>query len=504
LNIALSAIDRTESAANVPVLRRIFSFPVMLASLLAMLAVLTVQQRFDDPDMWWHLKTGEVIWTTHTIPTTDLFSYTTNHHAWIPHEWLSQVLIYGAYRWGGYSGLMVWLCFFTAALLIAGYTLCSLYSGNSKVALIGALAIWLFGTVGFAVRPHMIGYLLLIIELLLLHLGQTRNRRWLLGLPPLFAIWVNCHGSFFFGFLLLGLFLFCSFFDFQIGLLLSSQWEIRCRRSLILAFSLSAAALFLNPAGVQQVLYPLNTMFFQPINLSEIAEWKPLQWDGRGISLLVVLVSIFLLLILRQSKLFLHEMLLLILGTWLALTHERMEFVFGILAAPILSRLLMPVWDSYDFEKDRPWPNVVLITISILIMYVAFPNRQQLVTQVNNGNPVKAVEFIRSRHLTGHMLNSYRFGGYLIWALPEQPVFIDGRADLFEWAGVLGDFSKWATLQNDPDTLLEKYKIDFCLLERESPMVHVMAVLNGWKVIYSDDLSVIFARQTPLSLRSSN
>src|SRR5260370_16299191 len=381
----------------------------MLASLLAMLAVLTVRQRFNDPDMWWHLKTGEVVWTTHTSPITDLFSYTTNHHGWIPHEWLSQVLIYSAYRWGGYSGLMVWLCFFTAALLIAGYTLCSLYSGNSKVALIGALAIWLFGTIGFAVRPHMIGYLLLIIELLLLHLGQTRNRRWLLGLPPLFTIWVNCHGSFFFGFLLLGLFLFFSFFDFHIVLLLSSQWEIRCRRSLILAFFLSAAALFLNPAGMQQVLYPLNTMFFQPINLSEIAEWKPLQWDGRGISLLVVLVSIFLLLILRQSKLFLHEMLLLILGTWFALTHERMEFVFCILAAPILSRLLMPVWDSYDFEKDRPWPNVVLITISILIMYVAFPNRQQLVTQVYNGKPVKAVEFIRSRPLTGHMLNSYRF-----------------------------------------------------------------------------------------------
>jgi hypothetical protein len=95
------------------------------------------------------------------------------------------------------------------------------------------------------------------------------------------------------------------------------------------------------------------------------------------------------------------------------------------------------------------------------------------------------------------MLNSYRFGGYLIWALPEHPVFIDGRADLFEWAGVLGDFSKWATLQNDPNTLLEKYKVDFCLLERESPMVHVLRVLNGWKVIYSDDLSVIFARQAP-------
>src|SRR5260370_20065944 len=165
--------------------------------------------------MWWHLKTGEVIWTTHTIPTTDLFSYTTNHHALIPHEWLSELFIYGAYRWGGYSGLMLWLCFFTAALLIAGYALCSLYSGNSKVALMGALAIWLFGTIGFAIRPQMIGYLLLVVELLLLHLGQTRNRRSFFGLPPLFAIWVNCHGSFFLALVLAGAFLFRSWFHFH-------------------------------------------------------------------------------------------------------------------------------------------------------------------------------------------------------------------------------------------------------------------------------------------------
>src|SRR5271170_4596276 len=131
----------------------------MLASLLAMLGVLTVRGRFNDPDMWWHLKTGEVIWTTHAIPTTDLFSYTTNHHAWIPHEWLSELLIYGAYRWSGYSGLMLWLCFFTALLLIAGYILCSLYSRNPKTAFLGAMVIWLFSTTGLSVRPQLIGFL---------------------------------------------------------------------------------------------------------------------------------------------------------------------------------------------------------------------------------------------------------------------------------------------------------------------------------------------------------
>ncbi len=175
----------------------VFSFPVMLAGLLAVLAVLTVRSRFDDPDLWWHLKTGEIVWTTRSIPRTDLFSYTTHHHAWIAHEWLSQVLIYGGYRFAGYSGLMLWLCFFAAALLIAGYALCSLYSGNSKAGFLGAMLVWLFATVGFSIRPQMVGYVLLLVELLLIHLGRVRNPLWFFGLPPLFAIWVNCHGSFF-------------------------------------------------------------------------------------------------------------------------------------------------------------------------------------------------------------------------------------------------------------------------------------------------------------------
>ena len=65
--------DRIASPEGYRVLRKLFSFPVMVASLLVVLAVTTVRSRFDDPDMWLHLKMGQVIWTTHVIPTTDLF-----------------------------------------------------------------------------------------------------------------------------------------------------------------------------------------------------------------------------------------------------------------------------------------------------------------------------------------------------------------------------------------------------------------------------------------------
>jgi len=497
LSTAALIADPIKPIASISVLRRIFSFPVMLASLLIALAMLTVRARFNDPDMWWHLKTGEIIWTTHSIPTTDLFSYTTNHHAWIPHEWISQLLIYGAYKWGGYTGLMLWLCFFTAALLIAGYILCSLYSGNSKTAFVGALIIWLFSTVCLAIRPQLIGYLFLVLELLLVHLGSSRNPRWFFALPPLFALWVNCHGSFFLGLLLLGMFLFCSFFSFEVGLLVSPRWDLHRRRTLALALVLSVAALFLNPIGVRQVLYPVNTLLHQHIVTNQIDEWKPLLLsDPRGLALLGVLGCIFLLLLARRSELYLHELLMLAMGTVLALSHQRMAVVFGILTAPTLSRLLSTSWDHYNAEQDRPWANAVLVALSLLTAFLAFPSRQSLVTQVDKGNPVKAVKFITDHRLQGHMLNAFDYGGYLIWALPEQPVFVDGRADVFEWSGVLPEFSQWATLESDPNALLDKYNVDFCLLERGSLMAHVLPLVQGWKVIYSDDQSLIVARST--------
>jgi hypothetical protein len=477
------------------VVRSIFSLPVFLGAMLVVLAVLSVRGRFDDPDMWWHLKMGQIIWTTHSIPTTDLFSYTTHHHAWVPHEWLSQVLIYAAYRWGGYSGLMLWLCFFTAALFIAGYALCSLYSGNAKVGFAGAMAIWFFSTAGLAIRPQMIGYLFLVFELLALHLGRTRNPRWFFCLPPLFAIWVNCHGSFFFGLIVAAIVLAGSFFNLRTGLLVSSPWLPRQRWMLGLALSLSVAGLLLNPVGIEEILYPLNTMLHQPLGISQVQEWQPLQLnEPRGVAMLVVLLCIFLLLVVRRSELFWDEFLLLALGMWLAVSHKRMVFVFGVLAAPILCRLLSTSWDNYDAKTDRPLPNAVLIGASLAVAFWGFPNPQSLSRQVELQSPVDAVAFINNHHLSGNMLNDYVYGGYLIWAAPEHPVFVDGRADIFEWTGVLDEFGKWAMLQSDPNALLEKYRVDFCLLAQQSPMVRVLPLLGKWKVIYSDNQSVIFMR----------
>jgi hypothetical protein len=467
----------------------------MIAALLAVLAMLTVRDRFNDPDMWWHLRTGQVIWDTHTIPREDLFSWTALHVPWVPHEWLAQTIIYGAYHLAGYGGLMLYMVAITSAILIAGYALCSLYSGNAKVAFVGALTIWLFATSGMAVRPQILGYLFLVLELLIIHAGRTLHRRWFLLLPPLFAVWVDCHGSFTLGFAVAVLYLPSAFLTFRAGGLSSTAWDRPVRRLYGWTVAASAVAMFLNPVGYKQVLYPLEALFHLTVNVSAIQEWRPLDFTtARGIAVLVVVAVLLLLILCQRANLFLEELLLVAAGVWLAASHQRMTFVFGILVAPILSRLLAPLWDNYSLASDRPLANSVLMAASLVVLYAAFPNDANLAKQVVKGNPTGAVAYLHTHPLTGHMLNEWVDGGYLIWAAREHPVFIDGRGDMYSQNGVYNDFAGWAMIQSDPRDLLNKYKVDFCVLANGSAMSHVMSLMPEWRRVFSDDKSIIFVR----------
>jgi hypothetical protein len=494
------------SPANAPVvvakkpapraLRLAFSFPVALCALLAVLTVLTVRSRFNDPDLWYHLRIGQIIWNSHVIPRVDLFSFTANGYPWMAQEWLSQVIIYGTYKFGGYTGLMLYLCVLPSLIIVGGYTLCSLYSRNAKVAFLGGLLVWMCSTVGLAVRPHLIGYLLLVCELLILHLGSSRNARWFLALPPLFALWVNCHGSFFFGLVVLAIVLLCSYIEVQWGLVVSRRWGTRERKTLAIASVLSLAALTINPIGLKLAINPLNVMGKLPLNLSLVQEWLPPHFnETRGFLLLAAAGLIILVPLLRRAELTIQELALTCLGFGFSVLHERMIFVFGILAAPVLCRVLADSWDRYDPDRDRPLPNAILIVVAVVISIWAFPSHHNLDLQVESGNPVKALDYIKGSGLSGPMVNEYVFGGYLIWAAPEHKVFVDGRGDIFELTGVLREYGDWITVHADPRVLLDKYHINFCLLSRDSPVNHVLPFLPGWKLVYSDNLSKVFARQ---------
>src|SRR5262245_29105158 len=88
---------------------------VWVALFLAMLP----QQVLNDPDVFWHIKTGEWIITNHTFPRVDVFSYTAAGQEWIDQEWLAQVIYALTYRAGGWIAIDV----LAAALVATTFTI---------------------------------------------------------------------------------------------------------------------------------------------------------------------------------------------------------------------------------------------------------------------------------------------------------------------------------------------------------------------------------------------
>jgi hypothetical protein len=459
------------------------------------LTVCTLRSRFGDPDTWWHLRTGQFIWQTRSVPSVDPFSFTAAGKPWVAQEWLAQLSLYAAWSAGGYQGLQIWSCVLAAAMLLGGYFLCWRRCRDPLTAFLGAMGIWFFSTIGLVARPHLAGYLLLIATMLVMEAGRTADSRWYFALPPLFALWINLHSSFILGIavVLIGLIGCC--FDFRAGLLECHRAPLIVRRRLMLSLLLSIIALLVNPVGPRLVWYPIDVMLHQHLNLGFTTEWQPMAFsDARAWALPAVAGLILLTALLKRSVLCLDELALLTAGFLFAAQHGRMLFVFGIFAMPILCRLLAAA--PARSRKEHPAFNAVLLGMIACGVWVALPDEHTLRTQVETHVPAAAVDFIERNHLQGPLLNEYGFGGYLIWRMPERRVFIDGRADVYEPAGVLAEYLRWATATEDPHLLLNRYGIQVCLLPQGHPLSHVIPLLAGWKQAYADSVAIVFVRQT--------
>jgi hypothetical protein len=202
---------------------------------------------------------------------------------------------------------------------------------------------------------------------------------------------------------------------------------------------------------------------------------------------------------LRRVRLTLDEWALLALVAAQGVRHRRLVFAFGIIAAPIFCRMLSKFWQECQPQERHPVADAVLITASIIVSFAAFPSTVNLNRQVEAFSPVKAVAFMQQHHLRGPIINAYGFGGYVIWAAPEYPVFVDGRTDVFEWTGVLSRYGNWATLKSPAAELLDQYHVNLCLFAPDSPIVPSLRRLPGWREVYADENAVIFARNSPQS-----
>ena len=156
-----------------------------------------------DPDVWWHLKTGQYIADHKSLPHTDPFSYTRAGQPWVAHEWLSELLMYNLLRTTRWGGLIV----IFAAVLTAAFWFLYLRCGPaSYVAGVATLcAAWATAPV-WGIRPQVLSLLLTSLWLLILERSE-RNLKLLWWTLPLTLLWVNLHAGFALGLALSALFL---------------------------------------------------------------------------------------------------------------------------------------------------------------------------------------------------------------------------------------------------------------------------------------------------------
>jgi hypothetical protein len=332
----------------------------------------------------------------------------------------------------------------------------------------------------------MVG-LLLVLD----HFQRTGKGAWLL--PPLFAVWINLHGSWVFGVIVLALTIASGLVEGEWGLVEARRWSPPELKKLLLALAASLAALFVNPFGYRLVRYPFDFLLRQQTNMQHVQEWQSV--DFGKMSGKLALIMIFALLaagLFSRQKWKLDEVLLMAFALWAALLHVRFLFFAGLIVAPILAQrlTLLPV---YRRERDQPWLNACIIAAIIGAMIFLFPSAAYLQQKVDAEFPAAALEFMQQQHLQGRIFNEYAWGGYMEWYAPELKPLIDTRTDIFIYNGVFDDYVR-VTANDHSLQMLDRYKIDYVLLAPKRPLIYVLEHSPAWRSIYTDKVAALFER----------
>jgi hypothetical protein len=475
---------------------KVFSFPAMCMFLLAAAILAFSAQQIAEPDIWWHLRNGQQMVLHHIIPRVDTYSFAAAGSPWLDHEWLSELPFFLSFQAAGLQG-MLGLYFAVLVLIFAGvYYRCCRAGADCKNAAVAALGGILLAKVSIGPRPLVFGWLCLVGLLLVLdHFQRTGQRLWLL--PPLFALWINLHGSWAYGMVVLGITIAGGLVEGEWGLVVSRRWSPIELKKLLLTLAASLAALFVTPFGYRLLLYPFDLLFRQPSNMKYMEEWQSVDFNtGNGKLALIVIFSLLAAALFSHRRWRLDEVMLVAFALWGALSHERMLFFAGLVLPPILAPRLH-LFPPYEQDKDKPWLNAVIMAGIAGSLIFFFPSEAKLQQKVSAEYPTAALEFMQRQHLSGSIFNNFKWGGYMEWNARQLKPFIDGRTDIFVYNGTF-DEHLHAMVIEAPFETLDKYKIDYALLAPARPLTYVLEHSATWHPIYSDKVAVLLERNTPL------
>lgn len=474
-----------------------------LVTALTFIALFVMAIRYPaDSDTWWHLRAGQAMLDTKSLLFTDIFSYTRAGWLWINTYWLAQLFWYGLLAWGGLPALSLGLATIVTGTfwLVWRQSEENLYVKAFSVIL-GAIA----SSIVWAARPQMISVLFTAVAAFLLYRFKKEGRSLLPWYPLLTLVWVNCHGGFAVAFILPVCYLAGETLN---RLTVSESPPIRWQ-NLLLATGCSLALVAVNPNGWRMWLYPFQTVGIGVLR-SFIAEWQSPNFH-LPILLPFWLMVLLLLAAFAQSGRKVDWTDLALVGAWatLSMLAVRNVAIFAVVGTPILIRYAQAAMEAQfgPLTLGRPRPvspfisrvNGLLLGLLVVaaLAQIGLTLNPQAMRKAEQKNfPAEAVAFLKANQPAGPMFNSYNIGGYLMYHLPEYPVFVDGRTDLYD-DEFLRAYLKAVNALPGWEDLLQNHHINLIVIEKDIPLALVLENATGWKKIYSDNASVIFSKITP-------
>ena len=435
-----------------------------------------------DPDLFFHLKEGGRVLSEGRLPLVEDYSYTRAGKAMVATEWLSGAAFAGLFRAGGYPAVAA----FNALLLVAALWLMTrVWDDVAPPEPLGALlaALAAFAFLNFALaKVQNFTFFFFALFLYWARLWE-RGRRWVpWAMAAALLPWVNLHGGFLLGWVLLA------------GVCGRDFLETRRPRALT-PWALGTFACFLHPNGATAFVYPIWFFFAAPAGRGLILEWRPLgpAWSAAPYALLLAgflaartdrlrsrfpwaaLVFVFLVLGLRTRKML--PFFALGAGAAMGLAWARASLgrrgerlCLAGAAALLLAigaveageaRALAPLGPVSDMERE--FPRVAAEKVAAL-----YPGRR--------------------------LFHPYDWGGYLVYKVaPGVPVFIDGRLDPY-WT-LLGDYETLIHAAPGWRDLAARYGVETALLPAGSPLAKALDADPEWKAVGTDGRAKVYARR---------
>ena len=475
-------------------LRLLFSLPVLLAACTLALILVAIPRSMADPDIWWHLRNAQEMVRQHAMLRHDLYSFTAHGAPWINHEWLAELPFYVGWILAGGTGVYLVMAGLIELIFDGVFLLAWRASGGSTpTAITVTLGAAFLSTVSFGPRTLLFGWLCLVVELLLLEWSH-RHPRAVLALPMLFLCWVNLHGSWVIGLVVLLVFSIFGHVRLHRGWLAQDPFTRTQSRLLVWAWAGILPALCVNPWGWRLVLYPFDLAFRQTLNVANVEEWHSLDLhSARGRLVIAALALVAGRQMWRPRRWHLTELSLFAVGLYSAFTYSRFLFLLALLAAPIAARSF-PRRSRLAPKPGNPAWNAALL--ASVLLFAALDVRRQIATAdaAMQQFPVAALPALS--HLPPHsrIFNEFLWGGYLEWYRPDTPVFVDSRVDLFEYNGTFRDYLDIIHIVNTME-LLDRYRIDAVFFERDTPLVYLLRRTAQWTVTYEDARVVLLERR---------